>query len=159
MRHRRLAGGLVVAGLVDDQRLAGVAGFTGRGEEAVTVLDAFEQADDRSGVVVFGEIGNEIADIDVAGISGREIMREPDTALHALQDGVTERAALRDDTNGATPVTHPGIIRHEVQPGARTRIGETDAVRADHAHASAIRKFHHALLRFDAIRLGRLRKT
>ena len=47
VRHRRLAAGLAVAGLVDDQRLAGVARLACGGQEAVAVLDPFQQADDR----------------------------------------------------------------------------------------------------------------
>ena len=94
MRHRRLARGLAVAGLVDYQRLARVARFSRGAEKAVAILHALEQADDRPCIVILGEIGDEIADIDVAGIAGREVVRKSDPTLHALQHGVAQRAAL-----------------------------------------------------------------
>ena len=159
MRHRRLAGGLAVAGLVDDQRLAGVPRLARRFEKAPAILDAFQQADDRPGVVVLGEIGDEVADIDIAGIARREIVREADAALHALQHGIAQRAALRHDSDRASTMTHGGIVRHEIQSGLRSRIGETDAIRPDHPHAGAMRERDQTLLRLDTIRFRGLGKT
>src|SRR5258708_17169758 len=93
MRHRCLAAGLTVAGLVDDQCLAGVARLTCGAEKASAILSPLEQANNRLRVVVFGKIRDKIADIDVAGIASREMVRKPNAALHALPHRVPQPPA------------------------------------------------------------------
>ncbi len=159
MRHRRLAGGLAVAGLIDDQRLSGGARLACGCEKAAAVLDAFEQANDRSGVVVFREIGDEIAYVDVAGITGCEVVRESDAALHALQHRITERTALRDDPDRSATMPHGGVSGHEIQPRAGTRIGEPNTIRPDDTHAGPFGKLQQALLRLNPIGFGGLREA
>ena len=159
MRHRRLAGCLTVTGLVDDQRLAGVSCLACRFEKTPAVLDALQQADNRPGIVIFSEIGNEVADIDVARIARCEIVREADAALHALQHGVTECAALRHNPDRPRAMPHARIVGHKIQSGLRLGIGETDAIGSDYSHTGAMRKVDQAMLRRDAVGLRRLRES
>jgi hypothetical protein len=105
-------------------------------------------------LLVVCEKGYEVADIDVGRIARCEIFGKSNTPLHALEDRVAQRAALRDDRDGTPPVPHAAIVGHEVQSRASLRVRKSDAIRTGDANAEPPSRRHDAFLLLDALRLS-----
>lgn len=86
-----------LAHLARDHRLIGGKRTPASLFQAGAVANTFHCDDNDLGGGIIDQVVDEIANVDVTGISRREIMREADASLHRLHDIVTQTAALRDD--------------------------------------------------------------
>ncbi len=146
VRHRRLAARLAGGHLVDDDGLARRARTRAEREKAGAVAQAFEQEADHLHFGLVDQIRGQVADIRVAGIAGRKVVRETDAAHRRLHEHITHGARLRHQRHMACQRRDLVIEGHERQPAAQRVVHDADAVRTDYRHPGPASDFGEALL-------------
>ncbi len=156
VRHRRLCALRPGGHLVDDQRLAAFGRERRRVQDAPRFGRALEGAGDGGAARVFGEVGDVVGHIDVAGIARGQHVADGGAARHALGERHAERARLADDADRPSPGRGDRGDGHERRPRLQCRVDKADGVRPDDAQAGGARDGGQPLLLGAALRLAGL---
>ena len=154
MGGRRPPPGLREPALVDHHRLGGRSAGQDPAE-AGAVLDPLYVRSYHLGLRVVGEVFQEVALIDIAGIAMADDLAETESPDRSAADDIGGvAAALADEADRAGFL---GIVEAEADLGRRAV--EPHAIGAEQAHAAAFGDLHDPVLKRDALRIAGLGKA
>src|SRR3546814_299915 len=151
VRRGRLGADGRAADLLDDDRLSPQEGEFQRRLQLRAVLAAFEIAGDDGGLLVLGEEGDAVGDIDVALVAGGDPVAEAQALFAAEHEAVrAESAALADDADASRLWLAMADARREgaVDMGAGAEVAE--AVRAEEPHPAGLRRLDRKSTRLNS---------